>query len=210
MKALKRKYNKGGKIKKSGDGGVYSDNYARNNFLNRVFRKDRILEKEIMDENKALYNVGKLKDFKVIEATGKSKDHLQKTNRNPEYFPKGDTWFPYLDDLNQPIKLSDRNKYRTLVDDDNLSDEELKDAVKFDFISHSLHSDQRYKDLSKKLEDKLLTKYSKEFIENNGGVDAYVRGILSDSEDYKPYRDEVSFIDPEFIEEIKNYVKTGI
>ena len=195
--------------KKAGDGGVYSDKYVRNNFFNRVFRRNDILEKQIMDENKALYNVGKLKDFKVLEATGKSKQHLQQTNRNPEYFPKGDTWFPYLDDASQPIKLPNKNKYRTLIDDDNLNDTQLKDAVKFDFISHALHSDKRYNELSNQLHQKLLSKYDQKFIDNNGGVDAYVRGILSDSEDYKPYKDETSFIEPEFINELKNYVKTG-
>lgn len=194
---------------KAGDGGIYSDKYVKNNFFNRIFRRNNILEKQIMDENRSLYNVGKLKDFKILEATGKSKQHLEKTNRNPEYFPKGDTWFPYLDDVSQPIKLPNKNKYRTLVNDDNLSDDQLKNAVKFDFISHSLHNDKRYNDLSTQLSQKLLTKYDQKFIDNNGGVDAYVRGILSDSEDYKPYKDETSFIEPEFINEFKNYIKTG-
>jgi len=194
---------------KAGDGGIYSDKYVKNNFFNRIFRRNDILEKQIMDENKSLYNVGKLKDFKVLEATGKSKEHLEKTNRNPEYFPKGDSWFPYLDDVSQPIKLPNKNKYRTLVNDDNLSDNQLRDAVKFDFISHSLHQDKRYNELSSKLSKKLLTKYDQKFIDNNGGTDAYVRGLLSDSEEYKPYKNEMSFIEPEFINEFKNYVKTG-
>lgn len=31
-----------------------------------------------MDENRSLYNVGKLKDFKILEATGKSKTTFRK------------------------------------------------------------------------------------------------------------------------------------
>lgn len=189
------------------DGGVYSNNYVKNNFFNRVFRKNEILEKQIMDEYPALYKVGKLKDFKVIEAEGKYKEHLQNTNRNPEYFSKGDTWFPYMDDINQPLKLKHRDKYRTLIDDDNLNNEQLKNAISLDYVSHAMRNDETYNNMALDLQDKLHAKYDKNFIDNNGGVDAYIRGIISNSPDYEPYKKETEFLG-DYRNQFINYLKT--
>lgn len=188
-------------------GGIAS--FAKNNALNRVFKRDFILEKQVMDENKALENIGKLKDFKILEAEGKSKQHLEETGRNPEYFPKGDTWFPYKDDVNDKVQLSDRNKFRTLINDDFISKEKVKQIAGLDFASHALHNDEKYTDYSKQLHQKLLSKYPQSFIDNNGGVDGYMRGLLSDDPEYAPYKKEMGFIDPAFLKEIKDYVKSG-
>jgi len=183
--------------------------FAKNNAVNRFLKRNSILEKQVMDQNKALNNIGKLKDFKVLEATGEAKQHLAETGRNPEYFPKGDTWFPYKDDVNDKVPLSDKNKFRTLINDDSISKEKVMQIAGLDFASHALHNDPQYIGYSKQLEDKLLSKYPKSFIDNNGGVDGYMRGLLSDDPEYAPYKKEMSFIDPEFIKTVKEYVTNG-
>lgn len=189
------------------DGSVYSNNYAKNNFFNRIFKRNQILEKQIMDEYPALYKVGKLRDFKVIEAEGKYKEHLQNTGRNPEYFQKSDGWFPYMDDKNQPLKLKHRGTYRTLVDDDNLSDEQLRNLVSLDYVSHAMRNDETYNNMALDFQNKLYEKYGKDFVESNGGVDAYIRGVISNDEEYEPYKKETEFLG-EYINQFIDYLKT--
>lgn len=200
--------------------------YAKNNFFNRVFNRKNILENQILQENKALKNVAPLRKFHVDYANAKDAETLNQLNHNPEYIspeegmvtekvgniiiPKGKMLVN--DDPNNPqfVNVKHPGKYSTLINKGGLLNSQIKDLATNDFTSHALHKDAKYNDLSNQLKTSLLSQYSQEDIDRNGGVDAYVRGILSNDEEYKPYKDEMEgVVSPELINSIKSYIKTG-
>ena len=200
--------------------------YVKNNLFNRVFNKKNILENQILQENKALNNVAPLRKFHVDYANAKDAETLKQLNHNPEYISPeegiktekiGNTIIPkgkmlVNDDPNNPtfVNVKHPGKYSTLINKGGLLNSQIKDLATNDFTSHALHKDVKYNDLSNQLKSSLLNKYPKEMIDRNGGVDAYVRCILSDDEEYKPYKDEMQgVVSPELINSIKSYIKTG-
>lgn len=181
--------------------------FSRNNLFNRILNRDNILEAQILNENPALQNIGNLRNFRVLPASEQDKQHLRTTNRNPEYFGPGDTWYPLMDDLNRRRNLPYRNRYRTLVDDENLSPSQVKERVALDFISHGLQNDPNFVVLSNSLESSLIDKYGRETIEANGGVAAYIRSLFTDSPEYLPYTEELSGVNEGVVSQIRNYVR---
>jgi hypothetical protein len=207
------------------DGGIYDNGYVRNNFFNRVFNRKNIMENQIMNENLALKNVAPLRKFHVDYANEQDAKTLSDLHHNPEYIspqeglntenynglviPKGKMLASEDGEDPRFVNVNHPGQYTTMINNQGMQPQDVKDAASFDFVSHSLHADPRYNELSNNLNNLLVAKHGKDMIAGNGGVDAYVRGILSNSEDYKPYRDEMQGIDPKLIDSIKNYVKTG-
>lgn len=211
---------------KFADGGV-NPGYARNTFFNRLFNKKNILEHQIMQQYPALYNVGKLKDFHIDIASPEDRKVLQSLGHNPEFIGRDEGHEkPYLvngqwvkrgrmqvtpdDQPLQTIKVNHPRKYTTVIDPDRLNGMSIKDAAAFDFVGHALHDDKQYNDISNKLKFALMEVYGPEHVEKEGGVDAYVRGMLSPDTDkeYSSYRDELKKIDPSLLNEMKGYITT--
>jgi len=167
--------------------------------------------KEVMDENKALYNVGAPKKFNIIPADERMAQHLKKTGRGLEYLDAEDTWIPFKDRPTAKLGIPGEGANRVVINTKNISNKDLKEAVALDFISHSMDEDKTYKKYKDKINTELVNKYGQEFIDRNGGIDAYVRGILAsrDNEEYQPYREETDFLNKALVNDFKKYIKTG-
>ena len=167
--------------------------------------------KEVMDENKALYNVGAPKKFNIIPADERMAQHLKKTGRGLEYLDAEDTWIPFKDRPTAKLRIPGEGANRVVINTKNISNKDLKEAVALDFISHSMDEDKTYKKYKDKINTELVNKYGQEFIDRNGGIDAYVRGILAsrDNEEYQPYREETDFLNKALVNDFKKYIKTG-
>tara|TARA_R110000868_G_scaffold36571_1_gene129745 strand:- start:6675 stop:7427 length:753 start_codon:yes stop_codon:yes gene_type:complete len=197
----------------------------KNNLFNRTFRDNRLMKQEILNENPALKDVMSLDNMNINFAKGNQQRLLEEAGHNPEYFDKDnnkngildnqndiDSGLPYYGDItleNGIIKNPNSGEFTTLINKKGLNRAQIKDIATNDFISHSLHYSPKYEEYSKMLGQELLKKYSPEMIEKNGGVDAYIRGIISNDEAYKPYRDEMNHIEPSLINNIKSYIKEG-
>lgn len=199
--------------------------YVKNNLFNRLINRKKILEQQIRTENGALKRIP-LRKMHVEYANGNDAEVLEQMHHNPEYIspnegrvsettdngikiPKGKMLVN--GDPNNPMFVSVKHPghYSTLINKNGLSPEQVKAIATNDFVSHALHGDPVYEDFSKQLYNHLRSQYPDEMIKGNGGVDAYMRGILSDDEGYAPYRDEMKFIPREFLQKITDYIKTG-
>lgn len=167
--------------------------------------------KEIMDENKALYNVGAPKKFNIIPADERMAQHLKKTGRGLEYLDAEDTWIPFKDRPTAKLGIPGEGANRVVINTKNIKDKDLKEAVALDFLSHSMDEDKTYKKYKDKINTELVNKYGQEFIDRNGGIDAYVRGILAsrDNKEYQPYKEETGFLNKALVNDFKKYIKTG-
>lgn len=146
--------------------------------------------KNIFNQYPGLYNFASPKDYKAIKAKGKHLEHLEATGRGLEYFPPGDTWYPYQD--SEDVKLSipgGKNKHRILY---NPNLQNPNEALKLDIISHSYNTPET-EVLKADLDSKLRERYGDSMIDRNGGVDGYIRGYLSNSEEYAPYKKRNAF-----------------
>ena len=200
--------------------------FAKNNLVNRVFNRKNILENQILEENKSLKNVAPLRKFHVDYSNVEDSDTLKELGHNPEYIspneglrtengngitiPKGKMLVNNDPENPKFVNVNNPRKHTTLINKEGLNNEQIKSLATNDFTSHALHGDKNYNSLSKELENSLLNKHSPEMIKRNGGVDAYVRGIISDDKEYQPYKDEMKDIDPLLIDNIKKYIKTGV
>jgi hypothetical protein len=194
-----------------------------NNLFNRAFRNRQLMKQEILDENPALQQVMTLDNMNINYARRNQRKLLEKLHHNPEYFDKDNNQNGVLDNQNDTdegypysgniytskgiVKNPNPGEFTTLINKRGMNRQQIKDAATNDFISHSLHYSPQYQNYSNKLHQMLLTKYPTEMIEENGGVDAYIRSIFTEDPSYSPYKKEMSFIDPSFISEIKSYVK---
>ena len=194
-----------------------------NNLFNRAFRNRKLMKQEILDENPALQQVMTLDNMNINYARRNQRKLLEKLHHNPEYFDKDNNQNGVLDNQNDTdegypysgniytskgiVKNPNPGEFTTLINKRGMNRQQIKDAATNDFISHSLHYSPQYQNYSNKLHQMLLTKYPTEMIEENGGVDAYIRSIFTEDPSYSPYKKEMSFIDPSFISEIKSYVK---
>ena len=197
--------------------------HIKNNLFNRTFRDRRLMKQEILDENPALQQVMSLDNMNIDYARGQQRRLLEELHHNPEYFDKDnnrngvldnqndtDEGEPYSGDITMEegvVKNPHPGEFTTLINKRGMSRQQIKEAAANDFISHSLHYLPKYQNYTKKLNDVLLTKYPQEMIEGNGGVDAYMRSLFTDSPDYAPYKQEMNFVDPKLLDEIKSYVK---
>ena len=169
------------------------------------------LIKDIMDENKALYKVGNPKDFNIIPADERMTQHLEKTGRGLEYLDAKDTWIPFKDRPTAKLRIPGEGANRVVINTEDIDPKELKEAVALDFISHSMDEDKTYRKYKDKINTELVNKYGQEFIDRNGGIDAYVRGIIADrnNPEYQPYKEETAFLNKSLVNDFKKYIKTG-
>lgn len=141
------------------------------------------------------------KDYSVENASGKMKDVLNKNKYQLEYIPKGENQYIVNQDT---INLSNNNKNRIFINPDILDNEQRQSGVDLDLISHGLSSSTEYNKFTKDLENKLLTRYSKEDIEGNGGISGYIRGYLSNDPQYQSYKDEMRFLPKDYFKPLDN------
>jgi len=167
--------------------------------------------KEIMDENKALYNVGAPKKFNIVPSDERMAQHLKKTGRGLEYLDAEDTWIPFKDRPTAKLGIPGEGANRVVINTKNIKDKDLKEAVALDILSNSMDEDETYKKYKDKINTELVNKYGQEFIDRNGGIDAYVRGILAsrDNKEYQPYKEETGFLNKALVNDFKKYIKTG-
>jgi hypothetical protein len=198
--------------------------YAKNNFFNRLFHRNNILEEQIRDEYGALKRIP-LRRLHVDYANDEDAATLEALHHNPEYIgpeegvrreafgsvviPKGKMLLG--EDAAHPrfVRVRYPGDYTTLVNPNGLSKQDVKVFASNDFVSHALHGDPVYDQLNKDLEDLLVEKYGAQMVQNNGGTDAYIRGLISDDPEYKPYQEELSFVPQLLKDKIVYYVKTG-
>ena len=157
-------------------------------------QKGKII-KSIFDQYPGLYNVASPKDYKPIKAKGKHLEHLETTGTDVEYFAPGDTWYPFQ--YTTDIKLSvpgSKNKHRILY---NPNLQNIEEALKLDIISHTYNTPET-KALKADLDSKLRERYGDEMVDGNGGVDGYIRGYLSNLEEYAPYKKELEFLPKDY------------
>lgn len=207
------------------DGGIYDSGYVRNTFFNRIFRRKDILEHQIMEENPALKNVAPLRKFHAEYASSEDTQTLRDVGHSPEYIspeeglqaettpegiiiPKGKMLINNDPQNPKFITVNNPGDYTTVLPKGTPM-QEARPAITLDFISHALHADPTYNTLSAELHNHLKSKYSDEMIQNNGGVDAYMRGLLSTSPEYAPYKEEMKHIPQDFKNKVFNYIKTG-
>ncbi len=146
---------------------------------------------KIFNDYPALKTFSKPDDFLVQDASGKMKDILSKNKFSLEYQNKGETDYKVGNDS---LKLDNPDKHRLYIDPDQIKPENRYDAIKLDILSHSMHNNPKYGAFTKELESKLISQYGKKMVDANGGVDAYVRGYLSTTPDYEPYKKEMKFL----------------
>lgn len=159
---------------------------------------------KIFSDYPALNSFAKPQDFLVRDASGKMKDILSKNKFSLEYQGKGqDKYIVGKDTLN----LDNVDKHRIYIDPDQVKPENRYDAIKLDILSHSMHNNPKYGEFTKDLEKQLITKYGKKMVDENGGVNAYVRGHLSTTPDYQPYKDEMKFLPKGYMDKLDLILK---
>jgi len=192
------KFNKGGPLR------LYYKYQIGGMFMGGAFLNKKKLLKDITTETPAL---GSYDQYEILRAKGKDLKHLQNTGRGLEYFPKGDTKYPFMDD-GEMMPLKHADKQRTMVNMKGKSKEQVREAVKLDMISHGMQGNTDYSNFKGDLESKLYTQYGEEMVNRNGGVDAYVRGYLAKTADYQPYRDEMSFLPSNYFNTLNTILNT--
>ena len=197
----------------------------KNNWFNRTFRDRQLMKQEILNENPVLKNVLNSDNTNINYAKGSQRRLLEATKHNPEYFDKDnnsngvpdnqndtDSGYPYKGDItldNGVIRNPNPGEYTTLINKKGLNRQQVKNIATNDFMSHALHGDPTYQTLNQRLENRLNSRYGKGMIENNGGADAYVRGMVSNDAEYAPYKQEMQFLNPQFLQDYQGYLKTG-
>jgi hypothetical protein len=170
----------------------------------------RKLKDEIYNENPVLAQLGDRNDFKILTARGKNKKYLENNNYGLEYFDKGwkknekakaEGW-----DVDQLGYIPYPNKYRTMLDPKGKTTEKLKDAVRLDFLSHSLHNIPEYNAFAQDLNQKLIAEYGEQTVKGNDGVDGYIRGYLSNAPEYQPYKEELKFLPKDYFQTLDNII----
>jgi hypothetical protein len=217
--------------------GVPPDGYgfAKNNFFNRLFNRDNILEEQIRDEYGALKQIP-LRKLHVDFANGEEAATMAQLHHNPEYIgpgigvrprqignvliPKGkmmanllavddSAYVPPVDADPKFVGVRYPGQYTTLINPAGLSKEKIKSLATNDFVSHALNGDPVYNNLSQELGRLLSEQLGDEDVRNNGGVDAYIRGLISDDPEYAVYREEMGFVPQALKDRIVTYVKSG-
>ena len=164
----------------------------------KLHRSNRKARKQIMgeiyEENPVLESLGEKKDFKIIKARGKTKKYLEDIDADLEFYGKGTKSSDVTGSGYVPFK----GKYRTVIDTEGKSRKQIKEAVKLDLISHGLHKIPEYSSFTKDLDKKLRSTYGDKMVDDNGGVDGYIRGYLSNQPEYDPYKKEMKFLGGEY------------
>lgn len=173
---------------------------------NSPYRRDII--DSAFNKYPGMYSIGTPEQFNIIPATGVDKKSLNQMNRGLEYFPPQDNWYPLYDDPKQKRNLPYNGTHRTLVDTTGLSSKQLEDAVTLDFLSHGMHKNSAYNQFTNDLDKKLRQQYGDKMVDTNGKVDAYIRGYISNSPEYEPYKKELQFLPKGYFNILDSILKT--
>lgn len=161
---------------------------------------------QIFNENPGLKSFSNPQDYLVQDAAGKMQEILAKNKFGLEFQNKGETDYQVGNDK---LKLDNPDKYRVYIDPNQIKPEERYDAIKLDILSHALHNNPQYQQFSDDLKSKLYEKYGKKEVEANDGVDGYIRGYLSNSPEYAPYKKELSFLPSGYFDKLDSILKTN-
>jgi hypothetical protein len=143
-------------------------------------------------------------EYLVQNASGKMQDILKKNNFGLEFQDKGNEDYIVGDDT---LKLDNVNKRRIYLNPEKIGAEQRYNAIKLDVLSHAMHNNKDYQDFSADLKQKLYGKYGKKMVDGNDGVDGYIRGYLSDSPEYEPYKKELEFLPEGYFEKLDKILK---
>ena len=144
-------------------------------------------------------------DYLPMDATGKMLDILNKNKFGLEFQNRGESDYKVGNDT---LALDNINKHRIYINPNIVNKEQAKDAIKLDMVSHAFHNNPAYNQFSDKLKKDLENKYGSEMVAGNGGADAYVRGYLSNSSEYTPYKKELSFLPQGYFNELDSMLKS--
>ena len=167
----------------------------------KPINNDSAIVSNIFNKHKGLYSFSNPSDYLVQDASGKMKDILRKNNFALEFQGKGETDYQVGGDR---LKLDNPDKHRLYINTDRVKPQDREDAIRLDILSHAMHNNPRYHEFTKDLESKLVNQYGRAMVEGNGGVDAYVRGHLSNSKEYEPYKKEMAFIPKEHFSKLES------
>ena len=151
-----------------------------------------------------LNKFSKPEDYLVQDATGKMKDILSKNKFGLEFQNKGQTDYQVGNDR---MTLDNPDKHRLYINPEITTADKRQEAIKLDILSHALHNVPAYNTFQKDLEQKLIAKYGKKMVDGNDGVDAYIRGYLSNSPEYQPYKDEMKFLPPNYFLQLQKILQ---
>ena len=175
-----------------------SANKGYEDAISNIFSKYPILSK-----------LGTKDDFKIIPATGDAKNYLQRNKFGLEFLKKGDAGINDSEDLGKGFAAGDKNHYRAVIDTTNKTPQQIEEQSGLDFVSHALHDLPAYNSFANDLKQKLYAKYGQKMVESNDGVDGYIRGYLSNAPEYKPFKDEMSFLPNGYFDTLDNIIKGG-
>lgn len=180
------------------------------------------LEEQIINQYPVLKKVAPADQFHIDYATGDDASTLKGLGHNPEYIspnegvsdensggisiPKGKMLVN--DDAGNPkyVNVKYPGHHTTLINSEGLSEDQIKKIASNDFLSHTLHKIPEYNDLTSQLDSELKKAYGEKMVKGNGGVDAYVRGIIDNSPEYQSYRDELKKVNPALVKKINDFV----
>lgn len=160
---------------------------------------------QVFKEYPALRSVGNPEDYLVQPASGAMLNALKTHNAGLEFQKKGETNYQWGD---TKTTLDNPDKNRIYLNMEKLKPEEIQDAIKLDMVSHGMHGNAQYDAFVSDLDKKLRAKYGDKMVDNNGGADAYIRGHLSSSPEYQPYKDETKFLPQGYFDRLDNILKT--
>lgn len=205
--AEKKEY--GGWLNEYQAGGITVDK-SPESIKKSVYEKYPILNKAIpIDSAFVSYPQGK--DIEVMKQWGHNPEYVNPDDSygwiNKSGFkvpagkvangPDGDNLYPSM------INVPHIGYYNTIVDTTGKNRQDIENIVANDFLSHGLHNLPEYNKQSAKLKKELVKKYGKH-VEEEGGVDAYVRSLI-DPKNYPTYQQEMP-VDTSYTNPIKRLI----
>lgn len=205
--AEKKEY--GGWLNEYQAGGIIVDK-SPESIKKSVYEKYPILNKAIpIDSAFVSYPQGK--DIEVMKQWGHNPEYVNPDDSygwiNKSGFkvpagkvangPDGDNLYPSM------INVPHIGYYNTIVDTTGKNRQDIENIVANDFLSHGLHNLPEYNKQSAKLKKELVKKYGKH-VEEEGGVDAYVRSLI-DPKNYPTYQQEMP-VDTSYTNPIKRLI----
>lgn len=191
-----KKYQQGGKTDKSPDS----------------------IKRSVFEKYPILNQVAPESSFHVTYPSGQDLETIRKYHHNPEYIgpeegayttkagvpiPANKMWIEGTPANPVTITNPYPGQYTTVVDTAGKNRQDIENLVANDFLSHSLHKLPEYNKQSAKLKKELVKKYGKH-VEEEGGVDAYVRSLI-DPKNYPTYQQEMP-VDTSYTNPIKRLI----
>jgi len=159
-----------------------------------LYNKRKIL-KELINEFPGL---GKSKDFKIAGPTNDEVMYAEGKPIEPKnMYPEWRDTFKFETPSGKKFDVEIGNKNRR----------ELKNEVRLQLISKEFEDNALVKDFKDDLKQRLENKLGKKFVEDRGGVDAYVRGYFSPERKYQAYKNDMNFLPMGHFEGLKSILK---